>query len=406
MDLVREDAQKLTRQLARHDQLYRQVANLRRELAPGAEALTARRRREESALAQVEADLAELQREGLINKVVRTTKEILQGGASQEDQLKQRRLDVIANINRLSAEQMHLVKRYRELVDREELLLKEVYGEKQLLPVLAPFVFCLGAAMAAVAYGTQALQAFWAFMGIAAAGAGLFAYNARRVNPERILDHEETLWRRIRIRHDSYREKLLEELDNVGILLKEFRQPSVDSFALQTRDDVEYYCALATVLVEMTRKDDHVAPEELGSVRALFETELGLAGEALDTVKKRIEQEAARAAPAALEPHLVRFDDPEKARLLIRFLLRVAYSDGRFFGREQAFVTLVSRKLSVPADQVEQLRLEERDLAESRGVRVPPEPVAPANPIPADIAFIDDDPETPDRPGRRRQRSR
>ncbi|MBI3892147.1 MAG: TerB family tellurite resistance protein [Candidatus Wallbacteria bacterium] len=408
MDLVREDAQKLSRKLARHDQLFRQVANQRRELAPLTEALTARRRREEAALVQVEADLRELRREGIINKVVRTTKEVLQGGPTEEEQLKKRRLDVVASINRLAAEQLQMLKRYRELVDREELLLSEVYGEKPLLPRLAPWVFGVGAALAALMYGVEAYQAFWLSLSVAATGAGLFLYNGARLRPERIQEHEDELWRRIRVRNDSYREKLLEELDNVGVLLKEFREPAVETFARQTRDDLGYYRSLGTLLLEMARKDDHIAPEELRVIQEIFESELALASDALEDVRRHLKSEAARSGAVELDEHLARFRDAENARLLVRFLYRVAYSDSRFFGREQAFVTLVSRKLDVAPDQVELLRQEERTLAETRGLKLPPEaeatPAAPA-PIPADIAFLDEDADTA-RPGRRRERSR
>src|SRR5688572_17634333 len=127
MDLVREDAQALTRKLERHDALYRQVHGLRRELAPAFETLSMRKRQERSALAQIEEEFRSLKRQGILDKAVRTAKELLHGGLTQEQMLERRRLQIVERLNMLQADEQRLVRRFRELVDREEALLEEVY---------------------------------------------------------------------------------------------------------------------------------------------------------------------------------------------------------------------------------------------------------------------------------------
>lgn len=406
MDLVREDAQRLARSLERHDTQYRQIANLRRELAPQSEALLMRRRRELAGLAQVESELRELKREGFVNKIARSVKEMVAGSLSREDLLARRRLDIVERLNNLTVEQNHLWRKFRELVSREETLLRKVYGERPLLPRLAPWLFGLGSSLAAVAYSAGWMELFWASMAAATAGTALFWFEGARHNQDRIFAEEEELWRRIRVHHDAYREKLLEELDNVGVLLKEFREPAVDALRDAPAEDLDFQRSVVSVLLELARKDDHVAAPELEQLDAILETELGLAGSALEQLRGFAKEEAARARPADLTVLLARFRRPEDARLLLRLLHRMAFADGRFYGREQSFIAQAARGVGVDAQQLESIRQEERTLAQARGLRLPEEPTQPimtiaAEPVHADIAFVDDEPD-----GRTRSRGR
>ena len=396
MDLVREDAQRLARSLERHDTQYRQIANLRRELTPQSEALHVRRRRELAALAQVESELRELKHEGFVNKIARSVKEMVAGSMSREDMLSRRRLDVVERLNGLTLEQNHLWRKFRDLVTREEALLRTVYGERPLLPRLAPWFFGVGSSLAAMAYGAGWMELFWASMAVATAGSAMFWFQSVRHNQERIFAEEEDLWRRIGVHHDTYRERLLEELDNVGVLLKEFREPAVDALREAPTEDLDYQRSVVSVLLELARKDDHVAVAELESLDTILETELGLAGSALEQLRRFAKEQAASSQPSDLGVLLARFRRPEDARLLLRLLHRMAYADGRFYGREQSFIAQAARGVGIDGQQLEAIRKEERTLAQARGLRLPEEPAQPvmtiaAEPVPADIAFVDDD---------------
>ncbi len=408
MDLLQEDAQKLARQLARHDRLYRQVYNLRRELGPRAESLLARKRQELNTLEQVETELNLLGREGVINKFLRSAKEILHGGMSRRDELEARRLRIVERLNAFGFEQTILTKRYRELVDREEALLLELYGDQNTMTWTARWVLGAGAVVAAVCLGFAAFQLFWGSIALAAAAGAVLTHDAQRHRADRIFGTEEELWRRIRSHHDTYRERIVSELDSVGVLLKEFREPVADAVVKAETTNTEFFKAATSFLMELARRDGKIVPEELEAIQSILEMEFGLTYSALEELQDFVKQETDRTLPVPMKQLMEHFRHPAESRLLLRLLFRVAFSDSRFYGREETLIEYVRQNIGVDQDQLLAIRKEEEILAQARGIGLPPmDLIHPARvePVPADVLHLDDETEVEGRdPVRRRVR--